>query len=279
MSLLVRDRFAGVGAAPAREARVAELGQILHAYSEVTERLQRSHEQLQATVERLQNELGEKNRLLERRNRLAALGEMAAGMAHEIRNPLGGIQLYATMLDADLADRPEQRKIVGKISGGVRRLEGLVSNVLQFTREITANRRPCDVRAAVEEAVDLTARQQAAAGVRVEVVGPESLEADADPDLIGRAVLNLVLNAIEAAARRVVVELTPRGGGFSLAVSDDGPGIAPGVIDRLFDPFFTTKDMGTGLGLSIVHRIADAHDGTITASNTVQGGARFELTI
>ena len=125
MSLAVRDRFAGVGSAPARDARVAELGQIIHAYSEVTERLQKSHEQLQATVARLQGELGEKNRLLERRNRLAALGEMAAGMAHEIRNPLGGIQLYATMLDADLADRPEQRKIVGKISGGVRRLEGL----------------------------------------------------------------------------------------------------------------------------------------------------------
>ncbi len=279
MSLLVRDRFAGVGSVPAREARVAELGQILHAYSEVTERLQRSHEQLQATVERLQNELGEKNRLLERRNRLAALGEMAAGMAHEIRNPLGGMQLYATMLDADLADRPEQRKIVGKISGGVRRLEGLVSNVLQFTREITANRRRCDVRAAVDEAVDLTARQQAAAGVRVELIGPESLVADADPDLIGRAVLNLVLNAIEAAAGRVAVGLTPRADGFSLAVSDDGPGIAPGVIDRLFDPFFTTKDVGTGLGLSIVHRIADAHDGTITASNVPGGGASFELMI
>ena len=265
--------------APTRDWRVAELGQIIHAYSEVTERLQQSHEQLQATVQRLQDELGEKNRLLERRNRLAALGEMAAGMAHEIRNPLGGIQLYATMLDADLQGQPEQRKIVGKISGGVRRLEGLVSSVLQFTREITAHRRPCDVRAAVDEAVDLTARQQTAAGVSVTVVGPDHLPATADPDLIGRAVLNLVLNAIEAAAGRVNVELAPRGEGFSLAVSDDGPGISPDVIDRLFDPFFTTKDMGTGLGLSIVHRIADAHDGTIAASNTVQGGAKFELTI
>ena len=279
MSIALAERSLDFADAPARDRRVAELGQIIHAYSEVTERLQQSHEQLQATVQRLQDELGEKNRLLERRNRLAALGEMAAGMAHEIRNPLGGIQLYATMLDADLADRPEQRKIVGKISGGVRRLEGLVSNVLQFTREITAHRRTCDVRAAVDEAVDLTARQQTAAGVSVTVVGPDHLPATADPDLIGRAVLNLVLNAIEAAAGRVNVDLARRGEGFSLTVSDDGPGIEQSVIDRLFDPFFTTKDMGTGLGLSIVHRIVDAHDGTITASNTVEGGARFELTI
>ena len=127
--------------------------------------------------------------------------------------------------------------------------------------------------------MELTARQQAAAGVEVEVIGPEFLEATADPDLIGRAVLNLVLNAIEAAAGRVIVELAPRGEGFSLAVSDDGPGSAPDVIDRLFDPFFTTKDVGTGLGLSIVHRIVDAHDGTIAASNAPKGGARFELTI
>src|SRR6058998_313889 len=84
--------------------RMEELGRIILAYSEVTERLEQSHAQLTATVASLREELGEKNRLLERKNRLAALGEMAAGLAHEIRNPLGGIQLYASMLSADMAD-------------------------------------------------------------------------------------------------------------------------------------------------------------------------------
>ena len=101
--------------------RVEELGRIILAYSEVTEKLQESHEQLNDTVRKLQLELSEKNRQLERKTRLAALGEMAAGMAHEIRNPLGGIQLYASMLDKDVSDRPASQALVKKISGGVKR--------------------------------------------------------------------------------------------------------------------------------------------------------------
>src|SRR3954464_489364 len=115
--------------------RIEELGRIILAYSEVTEKLQQSHDQLNQTVEMLREELSEKNRLLERKNRLAALGEMAAGLAHEIRNPLGGIQLYASLLMKDVSDRPASRQLVDKISGGVKRLESLVSQVLNFTRE------------------------------------------------------------------------------------------------------------------------------------------------
>src|SRR5215216_2054863 len=116
--------------------RIEELGRIIMAYSEVTDRLQQSHEKLQQTVVALREELGEKNRLLERRNRLAALGEMAAGLAHEIRNPLGGIQLYASSLAKDLQDQPQPLQLVHKIRGGVKRLDSLVSQVLQFSREM-----------------------------------------------------------------------------------------------------------------------------------------------
>src|SRR5438477_3461631 len=125
------------GVSPAQ--RIEELGRIIMAYSGVTERLQQSHEKLQETVIALREELGEKNRLLERKNRLAALGEMAAGMAHEIRNPLGGIHLYASMLAKDVAAMPAPLDLVKKISGGVKRLEALVSQVLAFSREIVVN--------------------------------------------------------------------------------------------------------------------------------------------
>src|SRR5881394_4577508 len=106
------------GSAVSSAQRIEELGRIIMAYSEVTDRLQQSHEKLQETVIALREELGEKNRLLERKNRLAALGEMAAGMAHEIRNPLGGIQLYASLLAKDVHDRPDSLAVVKKISGG-----------------------------------------------------------------------------------------------------------------------------------------------------------------
>src|SRR5829696_2856628 len=143
---------------PDHARRVEELGRIIMAYSEVTEKLQQSHDQLTETVRNLRSELGEKNRLLERKNRLAALGEMAAGLAHEIRNPLGGIQLYASLLCEDVRDRPESASLVQKISGGVKRLESLVGQVLQFSREISANCVPMDLSATVDQAIEYAAQ-------------------------------------------------------------------------------------------------------------------------
>ena len=266
--------------------RIDELGRIVIAYSEVTEKLQQSHDQLTETVRALQSELGEKNRLLERKNRLAALGEMAAGLAHEIRNPLGGIQLYASMLAQDVADRPESLTTVRKISGGVRRLEALVGQVLQFSREIAAHPEPADLAEIVDTAVEMATAKFEERGVRCTVEGPRPLNVTIDPLLIGQSLLNLLLNAAEAmeGAGDVTVRFAPPAADsdvrqFHLVVTDAGPGIPPQVLDRIFNPFFTTKDAGTGLGLSIVHRIVEAHEGTITATNEPGGGAKFEIRV
>ena len=266
--------------------RMEELGRIIMAYSEVTEKLQQSHDQLTATVGRLRQELGEKNRLLERRNRLAALGEMAAGMAHEIRNPLGGIQLYASMLAEDVADRPDARELVLKISGGVKRLESLVTQVLHFTRDVRVNPQSTDLAAVVSQSAELAAPTFQRRNVACLVDGPQSLAVMIDPTLVGQAVLNLLLNAAEACdaggAVHVRYSLPPADSDakqFHLAVRDSGPGVPPQILDRIFNPFFTTKDQGTGLGLAIVHRVVEAHDGTILATNEETGGARFEIRI
>lgn len=263
-----------------------ELGRIILAYSEVTDRLQQSQVRLEKTVQALREELGEKNRKLERRNRLAALGEMAAGMAHEIRNPLGGIQLYAAMLAQDVADRPAALATTQKIASGVKRLEALVSQVLQFTREISAQRVPCDLAEIVAQSCESAAPHAQKANVMLHVCGPQHLPITADPLLLGQAVLNLLLNAVEAAGAGGTVQLTygpaqtsPSPAAFTLQVADSGPGLAPQVIDKIFNPFFTTKDTGTGLGLAIVHRIVEAHEGTVSASNQPGGGALFEIRI
>jgi signal transduction histidine kinase len=279
---------AGSPVAASRAQRIEELGRIILAYSDVTEKLQRSQARLEQTVQSLRNELSEKNRQLELKNRLAALGEMAAGMAHEIRNPLGGIQLYASMLAKDVADQPECALLVKKISAGTKRLETIVSQVLHFTREIQANPVETDLAEVVDQAVELASDRINASGVQCAAQGPRPLKVPIDPLLMSQAILNLVLNSVEAmnsgegiAERRIDIAWAPaeEPGRCRLSIRDSGPGIPPAVLDRIFNPFFTTKETGTGLGLAIVHRIVEAHDGVIAVSNSPQGGAIFEIRV
>jgi signal transduction histidine kinase len=266
--------------------RIEELGRIIMAYSAVTEKLEQSHDRLEQTVATLKAELSEKNRLLERSNRLAALGEMAAGMAHEIRNPLGGIQLYASMLAGDLNDRPAQLAVVRKISQGVHRLEGLVSQVLQFTREIRAHIATMNLAQTVMQSVEYAALRMGKKQIDCQRLGPSDLEIQADSNLIEQAILNLLLNAADASAEngRITIEFRAptheqEARQFVLSVEDNGPGVPAEMMDKIFNPFFTTKDDGTGLGLAIVHRIVEAHDGTIIVKNIPGSGARFEIRI
>lgn len=281
--------LAGINAPTSRDitraeaaSRIDELGKIIMAYSEVTDQMQKSHDELQRTVARLREELGEKNRLLERRKRLAALGEMAAGMAHEIRNPLGGIQLYASLLASDIKHLEPQHRLVEKISLGVRRLESLVSQVLLFSREIRLDLSDCELGEVVREAVELSSPRLDKCGAQLIVHADQPVHATVDRTLIGQAVMNLLVNAAEAAGPNGTVTIAlascPTTGRWKITVADTGPGIPQDVMDKIFNPFFSTKGDGCGLGLSIVHRIAEAHDGVVRVSNQkADTGAVFEL--
>jgi signal transduction histidine kinase len=260
----------------------ADLGTIMQAYHEVTERLRQSHDRLQEQVQALRIELADKNRELARRERLAALGEMAAGVAHEIRNPLGSIQLFASLLDRDLADRPAERGIVGKISRGVQSLDRIVTDTLAFAGEAEPALRVVEFKRLLAGVVELVAAEINDADVDMTVtVVPEDLRGAADPDLLLRALTNLVLNGVQAAGEKGRIDLRVGATGpdkqVEITVADDGPGIAPELLDRIFNPFFTTRDTGTGLGLAIVHRIIEAHGGVISASNRDTGGASFRI--
>lgn len=265
--------------AAAQQQRIEELGRIIMAYSEVTERLQKSHEQLTQTVQKLRTQLGEKDRQLERRKRLAALGEMAAGMAHEIRNPLGAIQLYASMLAGDVRAMPESARLVEKITGGVRRMEDIVTKVLQFSRDLRVTPSAGDVAGLAAECVEHASTRAASKGVRLRLEGPVTCPARYDRTMLAQAVLNLVLNAVDATpeGKAVTVAWGTEGARAFVRVSDEGPGVPADAMDKIFNPFFTTKDDGTGLGLAIVHRVVEAHDGAITVRNAEGSGAVFEV--
>ena len=261
-----------------------DLAEIIRAYNRVTENLQASHERLQDEVVRLREELASTNAQLQRSKRLSALGEMAAGMAHEIRNPLGAIQLYAAMVVEDLeADEPKPDAALDtarKIASAVRGLDGVVNDVLTFAREIE----PAPMELSAQDLFErvLEAHRPAIEAAEVEVHGPErDVAVQGDPDLLHQALLNLVRNAVDAmpkaGPRRLTLAARREGQAAVLTVRDSGPGIVDEDVDRIFNPFFTTRNTGTGLGLAIVHRIVDAHGGAICVHNAT--GAVFELTV
>jgi len=263
-----------------------DLGELLRAFSDVTERLQRTHETLRAEVARLQGELSSANAQLRRARELAALGEMAAGIAHEIRNPLGSIRLYAGMLEQDLEDRPQERQVAGKIAGAVKGLDHIVSDVLSFAREVRITPASVDAGALFDRAADTCRDRIDSAGAVVEVTGAGEGAIDCDGDLLHQALTNLIRNAADAVAenpaaraRRIGLEASVMGDEVSLAVEDSGPGMPEDVRQRMFNPFFTTRKAGTGLGLAIVHRIVDAHGGRIDVSDGALGGARVAMVL
>jgi len=267
--------------------RERELGAIILSYNEVTEQLKTAHERLLSEVGRLRDELGRKNRQLRRRERLAALGELAAGVAHEIRNPLAGIRLFASLLEHDVADRPNAVRLTGRITKGVTSLERIVNDILQFARPAEPKAALVDLDRLIRETIELAAARCERQGVRVEMAGDaHAIEAHTDGALLQRALLNLVLNAVEAAGQGtsdgapplVVVGARPGTiGRIVLSVTDNGPGIPSELMDRIFNPFFTTKATGTGLGLAIVHQVVELLGGTIQAANRREGGAVFSL--
>lgn len=268
-----------------------DLAELLGTFQEAASRLQETHETLRSEVGRLETELREAHEQLKRARQLAALGEMAAGIAHEVRNPLGSIRLYAEILMQDLGDRPAEREVACKIAGAVSRLDAVVGDVLAFSKEVRVRAAEVDVRDLLSEAVDACSDVLRKHGVIVHCPGTglDGLTVCCDPVLMHQALTNVIRNAAEAMAEQPAamergVWLTggdrrvagPDGRRLRMRVitiRDSGPGVPSEVLGRMFNPFFTTRHTGTGLGLAIVHRIIDAHGGRVVVENNSCTGA------
>ncbi|HYC99922.1 MAG TPA: ATP-binding protein [Phycisphaerales bacterium] len=252
------------------------------AFNDATGRLTATHERLQSEVTKLRSQLADAKVQVERSKHLALLGEMAAGIAHEVRNPLGSILLYARMLQQDLTDRPPQRATADKIASSVQRLEAVVGDVLAFSRELRVRPQPLPARELLESALH-SARCDTPAwsAVAASVEAPDALVVHGDGNLLTQVLINIIRNAVDAMAdcprsdraptlllsAGPVTVRTPEGRAIpmqALRIDDTGPGINPATAEKLFTPFFTTRAAGTGLGLAIVHRIVDAHGGRVS---------------
>src|ERR1017187_6664210 len=258
---------------------------------------QQSRHQTQLYRE-LAERLAETNRRLElaqaearRSERLAALGQLSAGLAHEIRNPLGVIKGSAEMLTQKLQASDElARELAGYISTEVNRLSALVTEFLDFARPLHAQPHPADLIALLDRVLQIVAdrfnlKQEKSKPVRVERHYASGLPlVPLDESLCEQAFLNLVQNAYEAmedhgGTLRVEVQLATQNDreGVELRLADTGPGVPEELREEIFNPFVTTKKTGVGLGLSIVSKIVDGHHGSIHVENGPQGGAIFTL--
>jgi signal transduction histidine kinase len=225
--------------------------------------------------------LEEKN---QRGERLAAMGEMAAELAHEIRNPLGSIELFASLLGRECDG--DARLWAENIRISARSLNTIVSNMLHFSAPLSPVFAETDIHDLVREIGSFCEPMMRQRGVRWEL----SLLADtalvwADRGLLKQLLLNLIFNAMKAMPSEGSLSVRTRniaGRGsrrrLELRVEDTGVGIAPEHLDRIFDPFFTTNRNGTGLGLSIVHQIVESHSGEIRAASEVNRGTVFTIT-
>ena len=210
---------------------------------------------------------------------------MAAGVAHEIRNPLAGIAVYASLMEQDLADRPVLLEHARRIRVGVRNMESIVGDILAFAGKGEPSFRATSLGLVFDSVLAQVSPQARASEVDIDI--------DLDTDLpdallycdarqIERALINLVFNAVDAVGSGGRVWLSVVCGDDSMVrirVEDNGPGVDLENPERIFDPFFTMKDNGTGLGLAIVHRIAESHGGSVTVGRGERGGALFVLAI
>ena len=231
------------------------------------------------------SELTEIRELEERANRqdrLAALGEMAAGVAHEIRNPLGGIELYASSLRRKFGEGSSEYATCGKIIAAAASLNRIVTDMLTFTRSRPLQIRKAQVGQVVRSALDMAAREFERRGVVAEVqLDDQAPPRLMDPDQMVQASLNVLLNAAQAMDKGGRIIVTARddadAGGepcLCLCFADEGPGIPDEAKDKIFNPFFTLRKDGTGLGLAIVHKIIQDHGGSIDVADNHPRGTR-----
>jgi len=220
------------------------------------------------------------------KDRLTALGEMAATVAHEIRNPLGGIEGFASLLARDFDSDDPRRRLVAKIIEGAKSLGRVVSDLLEFTRPIDLQFRETDCRQVIENALSYADPQMRERGVNVERQYPEQpVCASLDNEKMGRVVLNLILNAVQSmepggmlTVVLSLVEAAGRGAATArITVTDTGCGIESELLSKVFDPFFTTREKGTGLGLAIARRIVEAHHGSIAIESEIGRGTTVHI--
>ena len=257
----------------------------------LVEREQREKREHERTAASLRHTLAEREALegeLRRRERLAAVGQLSAGLAHEIRNPLGSIKGAAQILTDNTLPAKDRDRLLAILTEESGRLDRVLTDFLTFARPRPPELRPLALECCVHDTLALLAGEAADRRVTIDFTADPDLPPVAgDADLLRQVVWNLARNGLQAMGDggRLEIRLervagSPSGlptGFIRMSISDDGGGISDENLMYIFNPFFTTREGGTGLGLATCHRIVQDHGGAIEAANRPQGGARFDV--
>ncbi len=269
----------------------AEVARLASAFNEMASQLRADRAALQERLDDLERttaELTAAQEQLVRSARLAAVGRLSAGVAHEIGNPLAAIRGMLDLLQAGDLDADEEKEFVLRIQRESERIHHTIRDLLDFSRHDPEHAGRIESSASlaevVEDTVKLVDRQSRFRDIALELAVDESLpRVRGNHERLRQLLLNLLFNAADALAGRGTIEISASGanGSVQLVVSDDGPGIDGQILDQVFDPFVTTKPagQGTGLGLAVCHTIVDQLGGSIRAENRAGGGASFEVSL
>lgn len=217
---------------------------------------------------------------LKRTDRLAAVGRLAAAMAHEIRNPLASISGSVQLLRENVPAQSDEQRLMNIVVNEADRLNELLTSFLSFARPKSPEKELTDVSLLIDELIILLRADSRFRAIEVVKDFPEFIEMSIDPHQIRQALWDLAVNAAEALdGKGQIVFRLKQNQKSVIIVEDNGPGIDPELKKNIFEPFFSTKEKGTGLGLASVYAVVEAHHGTINVERGVMGGARFELTL
>jgi signal transduction histidine kinase len=262
----VRDGDLDVGVAFAE--RNDEIGDLGRNFNEMVRELRESREEIQR-LHKTQ---------MSRAEHLATLGELAAGLAHEIRNPLAGIAGVIDIIGRDLPEHSPARGVLKEVRAEVQHINRILSDLLETARPKPPQFRLANLNATAEHAVMFARQQALSKPIQIELSTAENLPSVMhDAGQIHQVLLNLLLNGIQSIeySGRVGVKVGRQDGFATVEVSDTGRGIAPEHVANIFRPFFTTKGQGTGLGLSLAKRIIEDHGGRIEVASVLGAGSRF----
>lgn len=285
----VGDGEADVKVAPQRDAEFRQLADHVELMARRIRAARQEAEERNAALSRALGDLQRAQQELVQREKLSAMGEMLAGLAHELNNPLAGVLGLAELLKADVSDSPNpkvrelKRELVDPLVTEAVRARDLVRNLLHFARASESTLEPVRLAETVDVAVGLCRHRFAQQRTEIRVEVPAELHVIAQTQKLEHAIINVVSNALHAiddgAGTGLTVRAVREGASVMLHFEDDGPGFSE--VERAFDPFYTTKPVGegTGLGLSLVHRFLQEFGGSVRADNRAEGGARVTFVL